>query len=125
MTTQTKAINLDAQVCAIIEKDPDQIFWIRMEFGCDFLRHWIGDDLEEDRKLMEQLPDYWVWWNQTWENLDKRFVSRFEGRKVDAQVYKAIHNPKGIAMYPNRVIMEGYHKLIKRVANQHLTEQTT
>lgn len=121
---QTKS-NIEAQVCEMIGKDPDQLFWIRMDFGCDFLRYWIGEELPDECKVMEQLPEYWNWWMQTWDMMDKRFVSRFKGRKVEPKIYLAIHNPKGMALYPNRVILESYHKLIKQLANQHLTEETT
>lgn len=115
--------NIEADVCLITSQQPDELFWLKMDYGCDFLRHWIGDDRAIDRKLMEQLPEFWAWWTQVWTNQDKRFVSRFKGRKACVKTYQAIHNPVGLAMYPNRAILEGYHRLIKRLANQILTEQ--
>ncbi len=125
MTNQKTTSELESQVCNIIGMESEKLFWIRMEFGCDFLRYWIGEDLPEECKEMELVPEYWSWWMQTWEMIDKRFVSRFKGRKADIKTYMAIHNPKGLALYPNRVILESYHKLMKELANQHLTEQTT
>jgi hypothetical protein len=123
MIKQSAFTALDNEVCTILGIEQERLFWLRMESGCVFLEHWIGTELIEERKLMEQLPDFWTWWMQVWHTIDLRFANRFKGRNAEMKVYEAIHNPKTLAYRPNRVIMEGYHRLIKKQVNQPLTNQ--
>ncbi|WP_420581971.1 hypothetical protein [Reichenbachiella sp.] len=114
MIHKTDISEMDQQICESLGIDQDQLFWLKLKHGCEFLQVWIGEEFAHDIKLMEKLPEYWAWWQQIWYNEDKRYLSKFKYHQLGSYINH--HAPERIAYRPNSVVSESYHRLIKSLA---------
>lgn len=115
MITKEDIKSMDALICGKVGINSDTLFWMKLEYGCAFLKEWIGHEFKTDIKMMEAVPEFWAWWQQVWYNADKRYLSQFFNYTMGS--YKYAHDPKTLAYKPNSVVFECYHRLIKLIAS--------
>lgn len=120
---------MDELVCRALDMRIESLCWLKYEYGCAFLEHWIGDD-RQGIAAMERLAEYWAWWKQAWMVRDKQYLSRYHvpvtyrggalpwAAQMQAE-YRAFHSPRDLAARPNSVVMAGYHRMIKELSNAH------
>ena len=111
MITRADIAAQDALVCRAIHLSAEDLFWMKLDRGCEFLRQWIGEEHVADIHLMEQLPEFWAWWQQLWYIRDRKFLAMYHLPCLP--VYERYHDPKRLTERPNSAIMASYHELIK------------
>jgi hypothetical protein len=127
MVNKDKIAELDIRIAKVTRLTQEQVFWTRLEMGCEFLQEWIGSENEKQIRDMEATPEFWSWWLQVWHLIDLRFLGFYEKHASESYIdeyrkhYRDMHHARNVNMRPNSHIMASYRKRIKDLTRSKKT----
>ncbi|WP_025143065.1 hypothetical protein [Pedobacter jeongneungensis] len=86
-----------------------------LDLADEFLMDYAGN--ANAAKIWKATPEFWLWWQQMWQNRDKMILKRYPQRltgKNTLSLYSVWQSPKYNVIKPTQVVCEAFMRTIKQ-----------
>lgn len=93
----------------------EEILNLFLDLADEFLMDYAGN--ANAAKVWKATPEFWLWWQQIWQNRDRMVLKRYPQRltiKKTFNLYSIWHSPKYMATKPNRLVYDAFIRTIKQ-----------